>query len=200
MEDRKITLPLTEQDVLELHAGQMVLITGRLITGRDRLHKFLFHQRPPAEDIPFKLSGSVLYHTGPIIKGTDRVIAAGPTTSTRVEMYESPVIEHYGIRGIMGKGGMGAKTLEALKKFKCVYFQTIGGAAVYLADRVKGVQGGWKVEEFGAAEAMWLLEVQDFPAVVTMDAHGRNLHEEIEKLSFENLKKLLANNPFENFR
>jgi fumarate hydratase class I len=186
---KEITLPLTKQDVLNLNAGDTVLISGLLVTGRDRVHKFLFHERPPKEDLPFP-EGTILYHAGPIIRG-NRVIAAGPTTSIRVEMYEPWVIEHYGIRGIMGKGGMGTKTLEAMKKFGCVYLNTIGGAASYLADRIKGIIGGFKVEEFGAAEAMWLLEVEDFPAVVTMDAHGKSLHEEIEKLSLENLQKLL---------
>jgi len=187
----KVRLPLSEEAVLGLNAGQMVLLSGRLVTGRDRLHKFLFHEKPPREDIPYGLEGSVLYHTGPVIKD-GRVIAAGPTTSIRVEMYEPWVIERYGLRGVMGKGGMGRATLEALRRFKAVYFQTMGGAAAYLADRVKKVEGGWKAEEFGAAEAMWVLEVEDFPAVVTMDAHGRSLHDEIEKFSRQRLTALLG--------
>lgn len=187
----RLDLPLSEDDVLGLNAGQLVLLRGRLVTGRDRLHKFLFHERPPREDIPFDLEGSVLYHTGPVIKD-GRVIAAGPTTSIRVEMYEPWVIERYGLRGVMGKGGMGRATLEALRKFKAVYFQTIGGAAAYLADRIKGLEGGWKAGEFGAAEAMWALDVEDFPAVVTMDAHGRSLHDEIERFSGHRLMTLLG--------
>lgn len=187
----RLDLPLSEDDVLGLNAGQLVLLRGRLVTGRDRLHKFLFHERPPREDIPFDLEGSVLYHTGPVIKD-GRVIAAGPTTSIRVEMYEPWVIERYGLRGVMGKGGMGRATLEALRKFKAVYFQTIGGAAAYLADRIKGLEGGWKAGEFGAAEAMWALDVEDFPAVVTMDAHGRSLHDEIERFSRHRLMTLLG--------
>jgi tartrate/fumarate subfamily iron-sulfur-dependent hydro-lyase beta chain len=190
MEAIKLTLPLKEEDVLRLRAGQMVLLSGRLVTGRDRLHKFLFHERPLRESLPFELEGAVLYHTGPIIKG-GRVLAAGPTTSIRVEMYEPWVIEHYGIRGVMGKGGMGPGTLEALGKFKAVYFQAIGGAAACLADRVTRLEGGWKAEEFGPAEAVWLLEVEDFPAFVTMDAHGKSLHEEVEKASRERLSSLL---------
>lgn len=185
-----IKLPLTEEAARGLNAGQMVLITGRIVAGRDRFHKFLYHEKPPKEALPFELQGSVLYHTGPIIK-EGRVIAAGPTTSSRMEMYEPWVIAHYGLRGIMGKGGMGKKTLEAMEKFGCVYFLTIGGAAVYLAERVKALHGTWKAEEFGPAEAVLELEVEDFPAFVTMDAHGGSLHEEIEKLSLENLKGLL---------
>lgn len=188
---RKLNLPLAEADVRSLSAGQMVLISGMLVTGRDRLHKFLFHERPPKEALPFPLEGSVLYHTGPVVKD-GKIIAAGPTTSIRVEMYEPWVIEHYGIRGVMGKGGMGHRTLEALGKSGCVYLNAIGGAAACLADRIKRIGGSWKLEEFGAAEAMWLLEVEDFPAVVTMDAHGRSLHEEIERASREKLRELIG--------
>jgi tartrate/fumarate subfamily iron-sulfur-dependent hydro-lyase beta chain len=190
-EARALTLPLAEKDVRELAAGQMVLLSGMLVTGRDRLHKYLFHERPPKEALPFVLEGSVLYHTGPVVKD-ERIIAAGPTTSNRVEMYEPWVIEHYGLRGVMGKGGMGQKTLEALEKFGCVYLHAIGGAAACLADRIKRIVGSWKAEEFGAAEAMWLLEVEDFPAVVTMDAHGRSLHAEIEKASHDKLVQLMG--------
>lgn len=183
----RLKLPLSEKDIRGLKTGDMVLLTGRLITGRDKFHKFLYHERP--KELPFPLDGSVIYHTGPIVKA-GAVIAAGPTTSARVEMYEPYVIERYGIRGVMGKGGMGPKTLEAMKRFGCVYLLAFGGAAVYLADRVKGVAGSFKLDEWGGAEAVWLLDVEDFPAVVTMDAHGRSLHEEIENLSLENLKKL----------
>jgi fumarate hydratase class I len=188
---RKLALPLSEADVRSLSAGQMVLLSGMLVTGRDRLHKFLFHERPPREALPFPMEGSVLYHTGPVVKD-DRIIAAGPTTSMRVEMYEPWVIEHYGLRGVMGKGGMGPGTLEALGRFGCVYLNAIGGAAACLADRIKRIAGSWKLEEFGAAEAMWLLEVEDFPAVVTMDAHGRSLHADIERASRDKLLELIG--------
>ncbi len=159
------------------------------------MHRYLFDERPPAAHIPFDLRGSVLYHCGPIVKKTPegyQVFAAGPTTSMRVERYTAQVIADYGMRGVMGKGGMGAKTLDALKEHGCVYLQAIGGAAVYLAERVTKVAGVWKLEEFGMAEAMWILEVNDFPAIVTMDAHGKNLHEEIEKKSRSIFETLIA--------
>ncbi len=198
-----LNTPLTKEDVLNLKIGDMVFISGRIVTGRDRVHKFLFHERPDKKEIPFDLEGGILYHCGPIITpslalplkgggvGGVNVIAAGPTTSMRVEMYEADVIKSYGIKGIIGKGGMGDKTIAALKEYGCVYLHTISGAAAYLADRIKGVVGGWKIEEFGAPEAMWLLEVEDFPAIVTMDAHGNSLHKEIEDSSYENFKRLL---------
>jgi tartrate/fumarate subfamily iron-sulfur-dependent hydro-lyase beta chain len=190
-----LKLPLSKDDALSLHIGDMVLISGQMVTGRDKVHKFLFNEKPPPEQIPFNLKGTVLYHCGPIIKKTPlgfRFIAGGPTTSMRVEMYEDQVIDHYGIRGIMGKGGMGDRTLKALKKSGCVYFNTIGGAGAYLADRIKNVAAVWKLEEFGMAEAMWLLDVADFPAIVTMDAHGRSFHAEVEKKSYKEFRKLVG--------
>jgi len=197
-----INLPLTKKDVMGLNAGDMVLINGMIVTGRDRMHKFLFYERPLKKDIPFNLSGTLLYHCGPIVipshpplekggRGDFRVIASGPTTSIRVETYEHRIISSYGIRGIMGKGGMCERTLNAMKKNGCVYFHTIGGAAAYLADRVKKVVDVWKLKEFGAPEAMWLLEVENFPAIVTMDAHGKSLHNDIAKKSGSALKKLI---------
>lgn len=191
---KTLRLPMTKKDTLSLHAGDRVSLQGLLVTGRDKLHTYLFNERPPKERIPFNLEGTILYHCGPIIEKTPqgyRCIAGGPTTSMRVEMYEPRIIAEYGIRGIMGKGGMGRRTLHALKEFGCVYLHTIGGAAVYLADRVKRVSGVWKLEEFGMAEAMWILEVNDFPAIVTMDAFGKSLHDEIEMKSRTVLKELL---------
>lgn len=190
----KLRLPLSNNDVLSLRAGDIVTLSGTIVTGRDRVHSFLIEHKPPKQSLPFDLEGIVLYHCGPIVKKTDsgyQVVSAGPTTSMRVEMYTPAVIRDYSIRGIMGKGGMGPKTLEACKQYGCVYFHTIGGAAVYLADRITKVLGVWKLEEFGPTEAMWLLEVQDLPAIVTMDAQGGNLHDEIQALSSEKYRDLI---------
>lgn len=190
----RLKTPLKKDDVLSLKLGDMVLISGRVVTGRDRVHKFLFNEKPKKEDIPFELEGSILYHCGPIIKKTEQgysMISGGPTTSLRVDMYEPYVIKNYGIRAIIGKAGMSQRTLAAFKESGCVYLAAISGAAVYLADRVKQIIDGWKIEEFGPPEAMWLLEVEDFPAIVTMDAHGNSLHKEIEDSSYANFKRLL---------
>lgn len=190
-----LSIPLTREDALGLHAGDIVMMSGSIVTGRDRIHKFLVEQKPSPEGLPFPLAGSVLYHCGPIMKKTDdgfKVVAAGPTTSMRVEMYEPGVIAACGIRGVMGKGGMGEKTRQALQDHGCVYLNTIGGAAVYLADRITKVLGVWKLEEFGLAEAMWHLEVKDFPAIVSMDAHGNDLHRDIEALSMLKLRELIG--------
>ncbi|HYQ48787.1 MAG TPA: FumA C-terminus/TtdB family hydratase beta subunit, partial [Thermodesulfovibrionales bacterium] len=165
-----------------------------LVTGRDKVHKYLVEKRPQKSEIPFEIAGSVLYHCGPIMRKTDAgysVVAAGPTTSIRVEMYEAEVIRQYGLRGIMGKGGMGDNTLRAMQETGCVYLHTVGGAAAYLADRIKNTLNVWLLEEFGATEAMWLFEVESFPAIVTMDAHGNSMHKEIEALSLGKFKELL---------
>ena len=190
---KSIHLPLKKMDVLSLHIGDIVLISGRLVTGRDRVHKFLFHKKPAAGKIPFDLKGSILYHCGPIMQKTPAghsFIAGGPTTSMRVEMYEYRIIAEYGLRGVMGKGGMGKRTMDALRENGCVYLHTIGGAAAYLADKVKKVAGVWMIDEFGPTEAMWALDVEGFPAIVTMDAYGKSLHDIIADRSFKELSKV----------
>lgn len=190
-----INLPLTDDNVMSLKAGDFVLLSGTIVTGRDRIHKYLVEQRPRKEDIPFDLKGAVLYHCGPVMQMTEegyKAVAAGPTTSMRVEMYEPAVIREYGLRGIIGKGGMGSGTLEALKETGSVYFQTVGGAAAYLADRIKKTLNVWKLDDFGPTEAMWLFEIEDFPVIVTMDSQGNNMHSEIEKRSFEKFQELIG--------
>lgn len=189
-----LSLPLSADDVKGLRVGNAVLLSGMIVTGRDRVHKFLVESGPAAADIPFELAGTVLYHCGPVMEEKDgayRVIAAGPTTSMRVEMYESSVLRSYGFRGVMGKGGMGPETLRALKECGAVYFHTIGGAAAYLADRIVRTVGVWKIDEFGPTEAMWAFEIKDFPAVITMDASGDSLHDDIEGRSREKFLALI---------
>ncbi|MEW6584182.1 MAG: FumA C-terminus/TtdB family hydratase beta subunit [Nitrospirota bacterium] len=193
--EKVIQLPMTRQDALSLQVGDMVLLNGRIVTGRDKVHRFLYYGKKAKQNLPFDLHGSVIYHCGPIIKkaaGGFTFIAGGPTTSMRLEMYEHRIIADYGLRGVMGKGGMGKKTLEALRKNGCVYLHAVGGAAVYLAQRIKKVVDVWKLEEFGMTEAMWLLEVENFPAVVTMDAHGQSLHEQVKNESKEVFKRLVG--------
>ncbi|OFW13330.1 MAG: fumarate hydratase [Acidobacteria bacterium RIFCSPLOWO2_02_FULL_67_21] len=179
--------PLTEAQVRTLRVGDVVLVTGRMYTGRDAVHAHLMKHAPPVD-----LSGSVLYHCGPVVsKAGDRwtVTAAGPTTSIREEPYQADIIRRYGVRAVIGKGGMGAKTLAALKDAGAVYLNAIGGAAQFYArtiDRVDGVS----LLEFGTPEAMWHLQVTEFPAIVTMDAHGNSLHKDIEEKSAAELAAL----------
>jgi tartrate/fumarate subfamily iron-sulfur-dependent hydro-lyase beta chain len=187
--------PLSEESVKNLKVGEMVLIDGLVFTARDKMHKLLVNRSHDIKDLPFDLKDGIVYHCGPIIKKDNssfKVISAGPTTSLRLEMYEADFIKKYGIRGIIGKGGLGDKTLKALKEYGCVYFQTVGGASAYLAERIKKVIGVWRLEEFGMAEAMWCFEVENFPAIVTMDCHGNSLHKEVEKSALKRFKELLA--------
>jgi fumarate hydratase class I len=181
--------PLSEQDVRKLKAGDIVLLSGMICTGRDAVHKYL-HK---GGDLPM-IRGGVIYHCGPVVLEQNdgyRVVAAGPTTSIREEPYQADVIERFGIKAVIGKGGMGAKTLEACKKFGCVYLHAMGGAAQIYAQCVEKVHNV-HLKHFGSPEAVWEMQVRDFPAVVTMDSHGRSLHQEVADASKEHLQGVLA--------
>ena len=172
--------PLSEADVRQLKVGDVVLVSGRMYTGRDAVHAHLMKHEPPVD-----LNGSVLYHCGPVVVKQDsgwRITAAGPTTSIREEPYQGEIIKRYGVRVVIGKGGMGAKTLAALGEHGAVYLNAIGGAAQFYARTIKSVDDV-SLLDFGTPEAMWHLTVEDFPAIVTMDAHGGSLHRDIEQES-----------------
>jgi len=180
---REIALraPITDEQIRALKVGDVVLISGPVFTGRDQVHAYLMKNDPPVD-----LRGSVLYHCGPVVvkdaQGQWKVTAAGPTTSIREEPYQAEILKRYGVRVVVGKGGMGAKTLAGLKESGGVYLNGIGGAAQFYArciDRVTGVS----LMQFGTPEAMWHLEVRDFPAIVTMDSHGNSLHKDVERES-----------------
>jgi fumarate hydratase class I len=182
-----LTTPLDEAKVRSLQVGDVVLLSGRAYTGRDAVHHHLINHPPPVD-----LRGAVIYHCGPVVaKEGDqwRVTAAGPTTSIREEPYQGEIIKKYGVRAVIGKGGMGAKTLAALKESGAVYLNAIGGAAQFYARCIERVEGV-SLLEFGTPEAMWHLTLEDFPAIVTMDAHGNSLHRDIEGTSGESLQTL----------
>jgi fumarate hydratase class I len=175
--------PITDEQVRSLKVGDVVLISGPMFTGRDAVHAHLMKHDPPVD-----LRGGVLYHCGPVVakdsstSGGWVVTAAGPTTSIREEPYQAEILKRYGVRAVVGKGGMGAKTLAGLKESGAVYLNAIGGAAQFYArciERVTGVS----LMQFGTPEAMWHLEVRDFPAIVTMDSHGNSLHKDVEEES-----------------
>jgi fumarate hydratase class I len=181
--------PFTEDKIRSLQVGQMVEISGLVFTGRDAVHKYLHDGGKP----PVDLTDSIIYHCGPVVvkeKGRWVVKAAGPTTSIREEPYQGPLMEQYKIRGVIGKGGMGPKTLAYCQKVGAVYLHAIGGAAQVLAERVTAVEGVHLFEEFGSPEAIWEFRVDRFPAVVTMDAHGHSLHAEVQAASQEALDRL----------
>jgi len=204
---REITIPISDETIRELKVGEPVLLSGIMVTGRDAAHKwmietFIKKTREPQtddlqayEDLRKLLNGWVIYHCGPVGAGLEskeyRFVAAGPTTSIREEPYQADVMKHFNLKGVIGKGGMGAKTLKGCEETPGVYFHAIGGAASFIAQSVKKVLGVYKLD-FGVPEAMWVIEVKDFPVVVTMDAHGQSQHAVIDQTSKKVLDDLLA--------
>ncbi len=189
----KLKTPITEKQIRELKIGDLVLLSGVIITGRDAAHKYIMENHPT--DIAPYLNDGILYHCGPVVEKKDgvwRVIAAGPTTSIREEPYESDVIAEYNIRGVIGKGGMGDKTLNALQKYGAVYFHATGGAAALQGAKIKKVLDVFLLEKLGVPEAFWVFEVEDFPVVVTMDSHGESLHKEIKESSEKIFNQLIS--------
>lgn len=177
----QLTAPFTEDRIRSLQVGDEVAITGTLFTGRDAVHKYLHDggELPPGVN----LRNGIIYHCGPVMlkdeQGNWKCNAAGPTTSIREEPYQGQIIKDFGLRGVIGKGGMGDRTLAACRENGCVYLHAIGGAAQVLAECIKSVRNVYLLEKFGSPEAIWELEVEDFPAVVTMDANGHSLHQEV---------------------
>jgi fumarate hydratase class I len=189
----QLASPFGEEKIRALKVGDEVAITGVLFTGRDAVHKYL-HEGGQLPD-GVSLRDGILYHCGPVVlqdeRGNWKVTAAGPTTSIREEPYQGALIRKFGMRGVIGKGGMGERTLAACKEFGCVYLHAIGGAAQVLAECVKAVRNVYFLEKFGSPEAIWELEVEEFPAVVTMDAHGNSLHRDVFAASEAELAKHL---------
>jgi fumarate hydratase class I len=204
---KKLDIPFSDDDIRALKVGDPVAISGTMITARDAAHKWMIEtfikrtRAPQGDDLEVYeaikplLDGGAIYHCGPVVGGLDtkeyRFVAAGPTTSTREEPYQGDVMRYFNVKGVIGKGGMGPKTLAACQEVPGVYLHAIGGAASLIAQSVQRVLGVHKLE-FGVPEAMWVIEVKDFPAVVTMDSHGESLHAEIAQKSKAVLEDLLA--------
>lgn len=202
---RRLTVPISDEEIRDLKVGDTVHLNGIIVTGRDTAHKFMIEHyiRNEAEPDEVELrdelkrlfDGGVVYHCGPVVKqhedGSWSFVAAGPTTSIREEVYQPEVIEYFNLKGVIGKGGMGGNTLKACQKQPAVYFHAIGGAASLIAQLVKEVVTVHKLE-FGVPEAMWVIRVEDFPVVVTMDSHGGSIHQQIEEASRKKLAELLA--------
>ena len=189
---KRIDLPVDEKTIRSLKVGDEVALHGTIVTARDAAHKLMIERRP--DFIRSHLQDGVIYHCGPIMlkRGKSwKVISAGPTTSIREEPYESTVMGEYGLRAVIGKGGMGRQTLAACKKLGAVYLHAVGGAAVYLAGFVRRVPDVYLLEELGVPEAFWLFEVDGFPAVVTMDSKGRSLHVKTARASRRSFEALL---------
>ena len=199
-----IDLPMNTDTVRSLEIGDTVFLSGTILTARDRAHAFLTHamieksepiqNRALDKELYDILAGSCIYHCGPIMRKEKQgwtCIAAGPTTSIREEIYEAEIIRNFNISGIIGKGDMGKRTAQALKKHGAVYFHAIGGTAALLASCIEKVENVY-CQEFGMPEALWKLKVHDFPVIVTMDSTGKSIHKEVKEHSEENLHVILG--------
>jgi len=177
----KLQTPIAEEPIRDLKLGDSVLLSGVIVTARDQGHKLMVDSKP--DFLRPLLKESVIYHCGPVVRqepdGSWRFVSAGPTTSIREEPYQADVICEYGVRGVIGKGGMGDRTAAGLKECGAVYFHAVGGAGTLIANSVVKVLEVHYLEEFGTPEAFWVIEVKDFPLVVTMDAMGNSLHRRI---------------------
>ncbi len=200
-----LSLPASGADIAQLKVGDTVYLSGIILTARDAAHKYLVETfikgTPPASELALyeklkaDLAGNAIYHCGPVVSKKDghyTFVSAGPTTSIREEVYEDLVIEHFGVKVIIGKGGMGQRTLKACQQHQAAYLHAIGGAGTLIAASVEEVMDVYKLAEFGAPEAFWKIRVKDFPTVVTMDCHGDSIHTAVAEQSKAKLKDLLA--------
>jgi fumarate hydratase class I len=201
-----LAIPISEDEVRALHVGDTVRLSGILTTGRDAAHKYMIDHFVRSEvtvaeqelynELRGVLGGGAIYHCGPVVReredGRWEFVAAGPTTSIREEPYQADIIAHFGLRGVIGKGGMGDQTLRACQEYGAVYLHAVGGAASLIADAVKEVVDVHKMDEFGIPEAFWVIRVADFPLVVTMDTHGHSIHKEVDSLSKAALERLIG--------
>jgi len=203
----KLTVPIPDEAIRALHVGDQVEISGVIFTARDAAHKYMVEQfvktggNPPQaetalyEMLQEKLDGGVIYHCGPVVAKDDgvwRFVAAGPTTSIREEVYQDLVIEHFNLKAVIGKGGMGPRTLAACQTIAAVYLHAVGGAGTLIAERVVEVEDVHKLKEFGVPEAFWQIRVEGFPAVVTMDSHGKSIHADVAVQSEAKFRELVA--------
>jgi len=201
-----LSIPISEESIRALHVGDQVRLYGIAVTARDAAHKYMedtfLHapavpesEREVHDKLKHLWAGGAMYHCGPVVSkdgaGHWHFVSAGPTTSTREEPYEADVIAYFGLRAVIGKGGMGPKTLAACQQHGAVYLHAIGGAATLIASYVKEVLTVYKKDELGVPEAFWVIRVEGFPAVVTMDAHGESLHERMYQESKQKLAALL---------
>jgi len=190
----KLRTPISEGDVRKLKVNDILFLTGTIVTARDAAHKKALEQFNRGNPLPINLQGLVVFHCGPIVKKDNEkwlIVSAGPTTSTRMEQFEDEFIKAFKVRVVIGKGGMGKKTTEAMKKYGAVYAAFTGGAGVLAAKAIKNVKAVEWLQDLGMAEALWVFEVEEFgPLTVAIDSHGNNLFEEVKKKAEENRTKI----------
>lgn len=186
-----LTTPISERDVRALAAGDVVYVSGTMFTARDEAHKMMLERGSP-----FPVEGLALFHCGPVAQkrgDTWEVLAAGPTTSARMELFEADFLRRFKPRVIVGKGGMGEKTLAALAEVGAVYTHFTGGAGALAAKAVRRVTTVHWLEELGMPEAIWVMEVERFgPLVVAMDSHGRSLYKDLSVTVGKNMDAIRA--------
>lgn len=201
----KLQIPISEETIRSLHTGDVVSLSGTVVTARDAAHKLMIDNFIRTDTIKMPklykklqplLDGGVIYHCGPVVAqnkdGTYRFVAAGPTTSIREEPYEAEVMGHFGVRAVIGKGGMGPKTLAGCREHGGVYLHAVGGAATLIASAVEEVETVYMKEELGVPEAFWVIRVKDWQLVVTMDSHDNSLHDDIMAKSAAKFKELVG--------
>lgn len=192
--DKFLHTPLTEEDIRALHVGDTVHISGRMFTARDEAHRLMLERHVNGAEIPFDPSKMALFHCGPVVKKEDagwRVISAGPTTSIRMELFEDRFLTAFGIKMVIGKGGMGDKTLAALRKVGAVYAHYPGGAGALAAQAITRVTNVYWLDELGIPEAVWILDIELFgPLTITMDSHGKSLYRDLEESIKKNLERI----------
>jgi len=172
------TLPVDADKIRKLNAGDVIYVSGKIFTARDEAHHMMLEK--DKQSLPFDPSEMALFHCGPLMKQTNdkwQVVSAGPTTSSRMELFEDKFIEKYGVNIIIGKGGMGDNTSKALQKHNAVYTSFTGGAGALAADAVEDVPDVFWLDKLGMPEAVWIFKVKEFgPLVVSMDSYGKSLY------------------------
>lgn len=189
----KFKTPISEEEIRKLRVNDVLYVSGTMFTARDQAHKRALEYFKQGKPLPLSLEGLAVFHCGPIVKKKEdrwTIVAAGPTTSTRMEIFEDEFIKNFKVRVIIGKGGMGKRTTEAMAKYGAVYGAFTGGAAILAAKAIKSVKSvEWL--DLGMPEAMWILEVEEFgPLAIAIDSHGNNLFEDVKRKVEENKQKI----------
>jgi len=190
----KLKTPISEEDVRKLKVNDVLYISGTMVTARDAAHKKALELVKQDKPLPINLEGLAVFHCGPIMKKEDDkwvTVAAGPTTSSRMDQFEDEFIKNFKVRAVIGKGGMGKRTTDAMQKYGAVYGAFTGGAGVLAAKCIKNVKTVEWLPDLGMPEALWVFEVEEFgPLTVAIDSHGNNLYEEVSKKAEESRTKI----------
>jgi fumarate hydratase subunit beta len=191
----ELKTPISEQDIRKLRVNDIIYVTGTIFTARDEAHQRALKLKAEGKPFPINSNGLAVFHCGPIVRKVGdqwEIVAAGPTTSTRMDMFEDKFIEAFNVRVVIGKGGMGKRTADAMRKYGAVYAACTGGAAVLAAKAVRKVVG---VEWFdlGMPEALWIMEVERFgPLIVAIDSTGASLFDQVKTKVEQNRQKIYA--------